>query len=136
MTLLKYTAIFILLCLSEISFSQDKVLTLEDAVLKRRTELNPQAIKRLHWTEEAGKYCFLEKDSVYMVGQVLSKTTDKLVSLRELKNLMNLPDSSNLKALPSISWIGPNDFSFSHNGAIYLYATKKKKIAIRASLIQ
>ena len=129
MTLLKYTAIFILLCLSEISFSQDKVLTLEDAVLKRRTELNPQAIKRLNWTEEAGTYCFLEKDSVYMVGQVLSKTTDKLVSLRELKNLMNLPDSLNLKALPSISWIGPNDFSFSHNGAIYLYATKKKKIA-------
>ena len=129
MTLLKYAAIFTLLFLTEISVSQDKVLTLEDAVLKRRTELNPQSIKRLHWTEKPGQYCFSEKDSFYMVGQVLSNTTNELVSLLELKNLMNLPDSSNLKRLPSISWIGPNDFSFYHDGGLYLYDTEKKKIA-------
>ncbi len=42
---------------------------------------------------------------------------------------MGLSDDEKITRLPSITWIGENDFSFYHNDAVYIYDLQKKKIA-------
>ncbi|MBL4651762.1 MAG: DPP IV N-terminal domain-containing protein, partial [Flavobacteriales bacterium] len=132
MTFIKYTLFASILFFGINSFCQDKELTLEDAVLKRWTDLRPETIKQLHWTGKEGQYCFSKKEddeSYYVLGNINSNKTGNLISLTQLNNLLELSGENVLLKLPSISWIGENDFSFHYNNSVYLYDIEKKNVA-------
>ncbi len=55
------------------SSGQDKTLTLEDAVLKRWSDLRPETVSRLNWTKSEGQYCFskTEKEKLFICSEML-----------------------------------------------------------------
>jgi dipeptidyl-peptidase 4 len=101
---------------------QDKILTLEDAVLKQRSQLGPKSIQGLQWMPESGAMSIMSDD-----WKALIKKDDKeektILRLDELNNALDLK----LVRLPYPDWNDANSFYFSNRNNYYLFNIKTKK---------
>ena len=115
---------FLLMSLTFLAVAQ-KELTLEDAVLKQRSELGPKLKKNLKWIGETDYYSYIEGDKI-MRG-TLGKSADlEMVSLETLKKAVG-PNADDMKRLPSFTWVEPGTMRFTHAGVAYLFIVPKTR---------
>ena len=107
-------------------WAQNKPLTLEDAILKGRTELAPQNIAGLQWIAGGSELCFQSEDGkAFIRRSPVGKKRDERISLAQIKAASGLE----LTRLPRINWTSDQSFYFQHKGAFYSYNTSSKKSA-------
>lgn len=118
-----------------VAFAQQKMLTIEDAVLKQRTTLAPARLPGLAWVPQSNKFTYLAKkdgkDCVVMQdAQTLSRDTVLTVaSYNSLlgKTTIGVTPSERIGA---ITWINETSFRFNVKQSIYKADIKAGNVAL------
>jgi dipeptidyl-peptidase-4 len=121
--------IFLLLVLaSSITQAQNKMLGMEDAVLKARTSLAPQNFKQLMWIKSSIDYSYIGADNNLYKGSAEKDKAQILLRLSELNAALRLQNEDTLLAFPAITWEDVNSFIFKANNKRWMWITALKKL--------
>ena len=114
------------LCAFFLGFSQQKELSIEDAVLGYYKGLYPKSLNNLSWVENTNTYVFQEENALIFTNAKSNKVTSTL-KLEELQKAY-----SNLKYFPRIQEITPTQFTFrlSNSFETYNYTTNSKTTTV------
>ena len=69
--------------------AQDKLLTIQDAVLKGRTTLAPKRLQALGFIKASNKFSFIDNNTIKVGDNAIGKTTDVL-TLKELNAILKM----------------------------------------------
>lgn len=131
----KILLIALLLCCNFFLYSQNKILSMEDAMLKARTTLAPENLPQLQFYESTNDYIYLKKD-VWMRGNKNSTESDyTFLTLPALNAWLKEAGSDTVKTMPSIkfspdAWI----MNISGNKILFDYENKKYKTLLKKEL--
>ena len=89
-----------------------KELTLNDAILKRWTDLYPEKLSNLQWQKKQDFYSYI-KDNCLLIFDEKNSLTDR-VCLDELK------DIKGISHFPNIQWVANHSFQFEHENQFFL----------------
>jgi dipeptidyl-peptidase-4 len=115
------------------SFSQDKLLTLEDAMLRARSILAPENLAQLQFFENSNDYVFLKKQNgqdVWMRGNYkLAGQEWPFLSLHLLNSYMQDAGTDTFKTIPAIRF-GADGWVMNNNGNKIRYNPYTKKVTV------
>ena len=122
--MIKKIVFFSLLFLLSIQLpAQEKVLTLEDAVLRQYTQFYPSSVPGLQWVKGSQTLSWISDDTQAVLGQRADqKTVDTLFTVKQLNQHLGLE----LRTVPYINWLNLERFYFPNGKAYYIYDQKKK----------
>ena len=116
----------IISCLT--AFSQNQLLTIQDAVLKGRTALAPKRLQNIGFIPQSKKVAYIEKNDV----KVLSAETGKelsSVSTIDINRALLLVSKDSIIAIENLRWENEAAFYFNHKKTEWLYALDKKTVS-------
>ena len=117
MNIIKTSLLTLLLGLSAFSATaQTQELSLEDAILKRRSDFAPENLKALQWVEGSKLYSYTSADEIVISDFKSKKKRIKATDINEA-----------LKSVPRIHWIDSDNFRYAHNGEMYRYNVSSAK---------
>jgi hypothetical protein len=108
-----------------ISIAQDKLLTIQDAVLKGRTSLAPKRLQALGFIKDSNKFSYIDNNVIKVGDNAIGKTIDVL-TLKELNAILKLSSKDTLASFTTITWKSANQFYFSNKKGELLYSLDKK----------
>ena len=109
------------------AFAQDKLLTIQEAVLKGRTSLAPKRLQSLGFIPNHDQFSYINNDVIY-VGDKKNGNVAKLMSLQELNTKLKSLNKDTLVSLTNISWKNLSQFYFSNKKGELIYDIDKKTI--------
>lgn len=112
---------------------QDKLLTLEDAVLKQRTTLAPKRLTQLNWIPNTSKYYYVEnRDNAETLieGMADREGQSPICTLAELNTAMRANGADTLTKFPVITFTSETKFEFELKKMKYGYDFATKLIQI------
>lgn len=124
---IKTSIIFASVFYSSFIIAQNKLLTIQEAVLKGRTSLAPKRLQSLSLIDGTTKFSYIENNTVKLGDNITGKTTD-LVTIKELNASLKSAKKDTLVSLSTISWKNANQFYFNTKKEEVLYSIDKKTI--------
>lgn len=116
------------------TIAQQKLLTMEEAVVKQRTTLAPANMKDLQWIKGTNDFSYLDKkgdEDVLMRGNAEKKDRKAIVSLVSLNAALKKVSLDTLFIFPSVSWENSNEFDFMISKKWVGYNTSKASVIIK-----
>ena len=110
------------------SLAQNKLLTIQEAVLKGRTSLAPKRLQGLSFVKNSNQFSFIDNNTIKLGDQQSGKIKE-LLSLKELNAQLKSSTKDTLAALTSITWKNGNQFYFTNKKGELLYTIDKKSIS-------
>ncbi len=113
--------------------AQDKLLTMEDAILGSRTHLKIETVSALQWLGETDNFCYVDSlDGSYglISSEAESPKKEMLLSLDSLNHVLKSQGNSELNRFPSIKWMGNGTFRFSKKNTIYTYRISTARLSM------
>lgn len=135
---MKKTILLITLGLANLLGSaQQKLLTVEDAVLKQRTALAPERMLQLQWIPETTQFCYVTKKQgkeVWVIEQASNFLKDTVLDIDEFSLVVRnlLKDEKAILRFPAVTWVNPSAFRFALNNGWYFFNLKNKTITLLA----
>lgn len=114
--------------IASISVAQDKLLTIQDAVLKGRTTLAPKRLQSLGFISGTAKFSYIDNNAIKVGDNTIGKTTDVL-TLKELNTQLKSSNKDTLATFTSITWKNAKQFYFSNKKGELIYSLDKKTIS-------
>ena len=112
------------------SFAQNKLFTMDDAVLNGRTFLAPKRLNQLMWIKGSNNYSYVEKGEILMKGYSQNSKTDTIISLENLNKVLKNNNIENSPMFPLMAWENENSFGFDLNNQRITFDIKTKNISI------
>lgn len=110
-------------------FAQDKLLTIQDAVLKGRAALAPKRLSSLAFIPGEDSFCFTEGNQLIKGNNNTAKTIT-VCTLPQINNWLLQNKRDSLKAMPYIYFKSPNEISFSQgNDEVTIHLSKQTLVA-------
>jgi dipeptidyl-peptidase-4 len=130
--------LFLLLIVSGYSLLSQKLLTLEDALVKNRTTLAPENLRQLQFVYGTEDYVYLKKindKDVWVKGNFQS-AEQTFLSLADLNQKLKAAGSDTVTSMPNIQFNKSSEWIMTINGnKIALNAvTKQKRVLIDAAI--
>ncbi len=122
---------------SQTIIAQEKLLTMEEAVVKQRTTLAPSRFKQLMWVKGSNTdYSYIattetQEALVTMKPDNLDPTT--FLGLSKLNEALAIAGQSTVKSFPMIQWKNSKEFTFELDKKLLNYNYDTKKITIEAT---
>lgn len=110
------------------AIAQNKLLTIQEAVLKGRTTLAPKKLQALSFIPGTDGFAYIDKDTI-LVGNNITGKTGKLVSLRDINSVLKKDSKDTLDRLTIITWKNALQFYFSNKKGEFIYNIDKKTIS-------
>jgi dipeptidyl-peptidase 4 len=133
----KITFLFLLfITVSPVLFGQEKILTMEEAVIKQRSTLAPSKLKQLMWVKGSNNFSYIEnnnKEETLVSGSAENDKKNKLVTLTELNNSLSAAGQAAVKPFPIILWKNAKQFTFESDRKVLCYDISTKKTTIDAT---
>jgi dipeptidyl-peptidase-4 len=128
----KHFFILILLVVTIIpGYAQNKLLTVEDAVLRQRNTLAPQSLKQLAWINGTTNFSYIDNDNL-IIGN--AKDQSKItVERKDVNAALKKANTDTLADLSVISWINANSFTVKTALQQFDYDISTKKIVTQRS---
>ncbi|MBT8196272.1 MAG: S9 family peptidase, partial [Bacteroidia bacterium] len=127
------SAFVLLLCFSAVA--QDKLLTMEEAILQGRRALAPENLNQLKWIKGSADYSFVEKESLKSAS-LRSDLTKELCSLDNLNKKLNAMAAGKLKAFPRYTWVSSTAFEFRKGDDTYNYNIPSRSLtAVKSAVV-
>ncbi|MFN4971461.1 MAG: DPP IV N-terminal domain-containing protein [Bacteroidota bacterium] len=128
-------AAFAFCLIASVSLAQNKLLTVEDAVMKQRTALAPERLSQLafipgtHWLSWVGKK---DNRECLIVHDIPSGKNDTVLHIDKLKEMVESTNTGvpKFERFPFIKWINKDVFRFMFSNVYYEYATGKNDIKV------
>jgi dipeptidyl-peptidase-4 len=109
------------------ALAQNKLLTIQDAVLKGRTSLAPKKLVALNFIAGTIKFSYIDNGMIKVGDNATGKVID-LLSVKDLNATLKSGGKDTLAMLTSITWKNANQFYFSNKKGEILYSLDKKTI--------
>lgn len=107
--------------------AQNKMLSMEDAVLKARTGLAPQTLKQLMWVKNSNDYSYVSvENNLYKAGA--ESKAQLLLKLTELNSALRAQKEDTLSGFPAMEWEDVNSFTFKANKKRWMWITAVKTL--------
>jgi dipeptidyl-peptidase-4 len=117
--------------------AQDKMLSVEDAVMKARTVLAPERLSQLQWIPGTQNFSYVAKKNgkeIIVVQNASTMVRDSILSIDDFnaayQNL--LPKEKPMNRYPFITWVNNTSFRFLYSNAFYLFNLTNKTITLLA----
>jgi dipeptidyl-peptidase-4 len=107
-----------ILCLS--CFSQEKLLSMEDALVKNRTNFAPETLDQLQFIYGTNDYIYLKKvngQDVWMKGNFKSKSEAPYLSLEMLNQKLAAAGLAEISSMPTIQFNTSPEWVMTANGS-------------------
>jgi dipeptidyl-peptidase-4 len=120
---------------AQFSVAQNKMLTMEEAVVKQRTTLAPARLKQMTWIKNSNSYSYIDNiksEDVLIVGSAEANALKGLISLSQLNQLLTAASEKEVKGFPMIQWKNEDQFTFESDKKLLMYDAKTKKISIES----
>ena len=117
---MKKIIFFFLFVISCSAIAQNKVLTMEDAMVKNRTTLAPENLKQLQFIYGTGDYVYLKKVDgleVWTKGNFKDKEETAFLTLSQLNDKLKASGFGELKAMPAIQFNTGIEWVMKINGS-------------------
>lgn len=118
---------FLLIIISYFVFSQDQLLTIQDAVWKGRTSLAPKRLQALAFIPGSKKVAYIEKNELIIIDAETGKTVSTISTVAFNKNLVTASVDT-ISAFEGILWENENQFYFHNRKGEWLYSADKKTV--------
>jgi dipeptidyl-peptidase-4 len=105
--------------------AQEKMLTIEDAILKANNTLAPENLQNLQWRGPS-TYTFT-KDNALMQGDVGKKGYKKLLTLKEYNHILAGNKLDTAKSLANPQWLKNEDGLITQGNNLFLYHHSESK---------
>lgn len=122
-----FTLLFAILSFN-VTFAQNKLLTIQDAVLKGRSALAPKRLQNLQFVTGTDKFSYID-NNVIKIGDNASAKISDLVSAGELNKLFKAAGKDTLKGIGFIEWKNANELFISNGKSEFIYNTSSKSIS-------
>ena len=127
-----------ILCLFSASFSQKKMLTIEDAMLNARTTLAPESLKQLQFIKGTGDYVYIKKingEDTWVKGNFKSREEQPFLTRSTFNEKLRAASLDTVTTLPPMQFT-PDNWTVSIKGQKILLnvADEGKKILIDKNL--
>lgn len=109
--------------------AQDKLLTIQDAVLKGRTTLAPKRLQNLGFVKGENAYAYVEANQL-IKGELNSAKTTTVLQLSDINAALKQSKRDSLKAFPFLSYDGPVLIKFNQGSDEVLMNTQTKTLNI------
>ncbi len=120
-----FTLVFLLF--SSLIFSQDKILTLEDAVYMN-PEVLPKKMNQLQWMGNSDRYSYVF-DNMLLAGNPMSDKPDTLVTLDDINAGLEDMELDSVKSFPQISYVDDFNFRFIFENKLLLFDIISKNLS-------
>jgi len=121
--------LLLLLAVCSISIiAQNKLLTIQEAVLKGRTSLAPKRLQ-IMFVPESNSFAYIDNNTLKLANNATGEAKD-VVTLRALNNLLRSASKDTLLSFGVISWKNVNKFYFSNKQGEWRYEIDKTAIAV------
>ena len=124
--------LFVLVLFVSDSFSQKKLLTVEDVTLNAYSNLAVQNLRQLSWLPDSDNFVYVsatQAESYLIKDSPKSKSQDTILTLSELNSYLEKVNSQTLKAFPQISWATNTTFYFWNMNEWLSFDLKYKSIS-------
>jgi dipeptidyl-peptidase-4 len=121
--------------IASISIAQDKLLTIQDAVLKGRTTLAPKRLQSLGFISGTAKFSYIDNNAIKVGDNTIGKKTDVL-TLKELNTQLKSSNKDTLATFTSITWKNAKQFYFSNKKGELIYSLDKKTISETDKIVE
>ena len=107
--------------------AQNKLLTIQEAVLRGRTSLAPKRLQGLTFIPQSNSFSYIENNSI-KVGDVNTAKVKDILTINELNNVLKAFKEDTLKSLTAIRWKNANQFYLGTSEGDIIYSLDKKTI--------
>jgi dipeptidyl-peptidase-4 len=107
--------------------AQDKLLTIQEAVLKGRTSLAPKRLQSLSFIPSHDQFSYVDNNIVF-IGDKKNGNTVPLITLQDLNTKLKASSKDTLAAIGGLSWKNLSQFYFSNKKGELMYDIDKKTI--------
>jgi dipeptidyl-peptidase-4 len=107
--------------------AQEKLLTIQDAVLKGRTTLAPKRLQSLGFIPSHNQFSYVDKNIVF-IGDKKNGNTVPLITLQDLNTKLKASNKDTLAAIGGLSWKNLSQFYFSNKKEELMYDIDKKAV--------
>ncbi len=111
-----------------VSIAQEKLLTIQDAVLKGRTSLAPKRLTGLSFVPGATQFSYID-NTIVTVGDNITGKAKQVVSVKEINAALKSINKDTLTVLNAITWKNAQQFYFSTKKTELIYSLDKKTIS-------
>ncbi|MDP1802069.1 MAG: DPP IV N-terminal domain-containing protein [Bacteroidota bacterium] len=118
---------FLLIIISYFVFSQEQLLTIQDAVWKGRTTLAPKRLQALGFIPGSKKVSYIEKNEIIIIDAESGKTVSTISTVGFNKTLV-AASIDTIAAFEGVLWQNENQFYFSNKKGEWLYSADKKTV--------
>lgn len=120
-----FFALSLAICLT--SFAQDKLLTIQDAVLKGRTSLAPKRLTGLGFIPGSDKFAYVEGTTVKVGDNTSGKISD-FVTMNDINKLLKADKKDSIKQIIILEWKNEHQFYFLSGILELIYDNAAKKV--------
>ncbi len=107
--------------------AQDKLLTIQDAVLKGRTTLAPKRLQSLGFIPSHNQFSYVDNNIVF-IGDKKNGNTVPLITLQDLNTKLKASSKDTLAAIGGLTWKNLSQFYFSNKKVELMYDIDKKAV--------
>ncbi|MBA2610671.1 MAG: DPP IV N-terminal domain-containing protein [Bacteroidetes bacterium] len=118
---------FLLIIISSFVFSQDQLLTIQDAVWKGRTSLAPKRLQALGFIPDSKKVAYIEKNELIVLDAESGKTISALSTVAFNKMLVATAIDT-ISSFDGVSWQNEHQFYFHNKKGEWLYSAEKNSV--------
>jgi dipeptidyl-peptidase-4 len=111
--------------------AQDKLLTMEDAILKARTTLAPKSLRQPQWLPGGKEFVFTDnrnKKEVLLRQSVASTDEKTMLELSQLNRELAAQQADTLARFPELLWVNAEKFRFLQAGFFFEFDIRSLKI--------
>jgi dipeptidyl-peptidase 4 len=108
-------------------YSQEKLLTIQEAVLKGRSGLAPKRFQYLRFIPGSSKVAYLEKNNLFILNAATGKTTFSLSTVGLNKKLREAGTDS-INNFDKLYFENENDFYFSNKNGEWVYSFSRNSV--------
>jgi dipeptidyl-peptidase-4 len=116
------TLILFLLLFGTSLMAQNKMLSMEDAILKGRSTLGPKTLRQIKWMNDENNFSFTDvrdsKEALYSIETASGKET-KLLGMNQFNQFLQKAYFDTLPRFPEIEWESNDAFHFFRKGFFY-----------------
>lgn len=137
---MKKIALLLLIGSALNSIGQEKLLTMEEAVVKQRTTLAPSKLNQLMWVKNTDSYSYISPGEVQelMICNAADGKVNQTIPLTLLNEELKKMDLSASKNFPIIKWKSEKEFTFdayrSDKRLFMVFDIKTKKLSTEGNI--
>ncbi|HEX5001882.1 MAG TPA: DPP IV N-terminal domain-containing protein [Bacteroidia bacterium] len=112
-------------------FSQQKMLTMDDVVLKSKTSLAPENIEQLKWIVSGDAFSYIKTSGKELqIVQSAPSGSEKIITTRtQINSLISPLRKDTLLTIPEITWTSPETFAFDYKEYTYEFSSKSQNLS-------